>query len=234
MDIHKVKSAAINWVSQNKIVALGLTVVFPMSIMGIAMVLDWISVNSVIIMGLIWVSMALLYAVTDYLVDTVLRDIVKDTVRFDHFRDNVTQHGFRYVIGSVLVWVFTILWSLLLIVPGIIKQLAYAMTPFVIRDNPSMSPLNAITESRRLMNGHKMDYVKMYFSLMWKLLLCIVALIIVIMMSAVMLITFSFVGSLMMVGVFFVMYFGVLLYAYYAMSRWKVARVFFYEALLKN
>lgn len=52
---------------------------------------------------------------------------------------------------------FTILWSLLLFVPGIIKGLSYSMSYFILKDRPELSPAEAIKESMRLMNGHKAD-----------------------------------------------------------------------------
>ncbi len=51
--------------------------------------------------------------------------------------------------------VFTLLWTLLLIIPGIIAALGYAMTFFILADNPDMEGLSAITKSKELMRGHK-------------------------------------------------------------------------------
>ena len=47
------------------------------------------------------------------------------------------------------------LWSLLFIIPGIVKGYAYSMTPFIMAENPDMSANDAITASRQLMDGHK-------------------------------------------------------------------------------
>ena len=49
------------------------------------------------------------------------------------------------------------LWSLLFVIPGIVKSYAYAMTPFIMAENPKMSANDAITASRELMDGHKGD-----------------------------------------------------------------------------
>ncbi len=56
-----------------------------------------------------------------------------------------------------LVGLFIFLWTLLLIVPGIIKAFSYAMTPYILLDHPEMGVMDAITESRRIMNGHKWE-----------------------------------------------------------------------------
>ena len=57
----------------------------------------------------------------------------------------------------LLMYIFTLLWSLLLIVPGIIKSLAYSLAPFILVDNPELSANQAINESVKMMKGHKMD-----------------------------------------------------------------------------
>ncbi|MBR4954890.1 MAG: DUF975 family protein, partial [Clostridia bacterium] len=56
---------------------------------------------------------------------------------------------------NFLVGLFTFLWSLLLVIPGIIKQYSYAMTPYILAENPGMTATEAITESRRVMDGNK-------------------------------------------------------------------------------
>lgn len=66
------------------------------------------------------------------------------------------QYG-RIFACYIQVFIFTILWTLLLIVPGIIKGLSYSMSYFVLKDCPELSPAEAIKESMRLMNGHKAD-----------------------------------------------------------------------------
>ncbi|CAM3766965.1 DUF975 family protein [Mesobacillus thioparans] len=63
------------------------------------------------------------------------------------------------VIGtSILVGIFTILWSLLLIIPGIIKGISYSQVFFLLKDNPQLSALEAITESKTRMKGYKWKY----------------------------------------------------------------------------
>ena len=52
---------------------------------------------------------------------------------------------------------YTILWTLLLIVPGIIKGLSYALTPYILKDNPELKNNAAIEKSMQMMDGHKMD-----------------------------------------------------------------------------
>ncbi|USS88407.1 DUF975 family protein [Fructilactobacillus hinvesii] len=62
----------------------------------------------------------------------------------------------------IVVEIYTLLWSLLLIIPGIVKSLAYSQALFIYRDHvirgetaPDLNEI--ITESRALMDGHKME-----------------------------------------------------------------------------
>lgn len=67
-------------------------------------------------------------------------------------------------LAGVLVGIFTFLWSLLLVIPGIVKGLSYSMTYYILADNPNMSPTDAITASRVMMDGHKADLFVLYLS----------------------------------------------------------------------
>ena len=53
--------------------------------------------------------------------------------------------------------VFVFLWTLLLIVPGIIKAYAYSMAFYIQNDNPDMGASDCLKESQEMMNGHKME-----------------------------------------------------------------------------
>lgn len=70
----------------------------------------------------------------------------------------------KHVLASFLTGLFIFLWILLLIVPGIIKAFSYSVTFYILRDQPELSALEAITESRRLMDGHKMEAFKLVLS----------------------------------------------------------------------
>ncbi len=61
----------------------------------------------------------------------------------------------RNFLAYVLVVIFVILWMILLIVPGIIAAYAYALTFFILADDPSISALNAIKKSKEMMRGNK-------------------------------------------------------------------------------
>lgn len=63
---------------------------------------------------------------------------------------------FGVALGAYLLQtIFIFLWSLLLIVPGIIAALSYAVTFYIIAENDSIGPLEAIRKSKEIMRGNK-------------------------------------------------------------------------------
>lgn len=58
---------------------------------------------------------------------------------------------------NLLTSIYTILWTLLFIIPGIIASYSYAMAPFILAENPEYTPTEAIEASKKLMLGHKRD-----------------------------------------------------------------------------
>ena len=72
---------------------------------------------------------------------------------------------------TLLVSIFVTLWSLLLIIPGIIAALSYSQVFFVKLDNPEMQTMDVLKKSKELMNGHKMDYFVLLLSFIGWLIL---------------------------------------------------------------
>ena len=78
------------------------------------------------------------------------------------------------IVTGLLQSLFVFLWSLLFVIPGVIKSYAYAMTFFIINDNPDISPMDALHESERLMDGHKMELFMLDLSfIFWHLLVIV-------------------------------------------------------------
>lgn len=75
-----------------------------------------------------------------------------------------------------LVTLYVSLWSLLLVVPGIVKSFSYAMSPFLLVDHPEMGAAESIDESRRLMDGNKWRLFVLCLSFLGWGLLCILTL----------------------------------------------------------
>lgn len=63
------------------------------------------------------------------------------------------------------------LWSLLLIVPGVMAHYRYAQALYILIDDPTKSPVRCLRESKAMMNGHKMELFKLDLSFLgWYLL----------------------------------------------------------------
>ena len=73
---------------------------------------------------------------------------------------------------NFLVGLYTVLWTLLFVIPGIIKGYSYAMTPYILAENPGMTATEAITDSRRIMDGNKWRLFCLEFSFIGWGLLC--------------------------------------------------------------
>lgn len=72
---------------------------------------------------------------------------------FDGFNRFGRSFGTYFMYGLLLL-----LWSLLFVIPGIIKTYSYAMTFFILADDSDVGVLGAITRSREIMNGNKMKF----------------------------------------------------------------------------
>jgi len=68
-------------------------------------------------------------------------------------------------LGIMLVMtIYTILWSLLLVIPGIVAAIKYSMTFYIWVDNPDIGIDEAISESIEITEGHKLEIFKLVLS----------------------------------------------------------------------
>lgn len=85
-----------------------------------------------------------------------------------------TFHGYWKNVGaSLLMVIFIFLWSLLFIIPGVVKGLAYSLTPYILKDYPELSANQAINLSMKMMKGHKFDLFWLFLSFIGWSILCI-------------------------------------------------------------
>ena len=73
---------------------------------------------------------------------------------FDTFRSG---HYVNIVLTMFLRELFTSLWTLLLVIPGIVKHYEYLMIPYILAENPGMDRKEAFQISKRMMDGQKME-----------------------------------------------------------------------------
>ena len=82
----------------------------------------------------------------------------------------------RVWVTAILATVYLFLWTLLLIIPGIIKKYSYAMTYYILRDNPELEHNAAIEKSMEMMDGHKMQLFILDLTFIGWAILCILTL----------------------------------------------------------
>lgn len=76
----------------------------------------------------------------------------------------------------ILMVIFILLWSLLLIIPGIIAALSYSMTYYIIADEDLTDPLEALRKSKAMMQGNKWKLFCLGLRFFGWMLLCILTL----------------------------------------------------------
>lgn len=95
----------------------------------------------------------------------------EDFVVKDKMNEDTNKNVGRYMGTMALTYLYTFLWSLLFLIPGIIKGYSYYLVPYILSDNPELSYNQAIDESRRLMDGRKMEMFIYDFSFFFWILL---------------------------------------------------------------
>lgn len=69
------------------------------------------------------------------------------------------------------VLIRVLLWSLLLIIPGIVVSYSYAMVPYLLAENPNLTPAEALERSKQMMEGNRMRLFCLHLSFIgWDIL----------------------------------------------------------------
>lgn len=88
--------------------------------------------------------------------------------------------GFRYFTGALLTYLlsllYVLLWLLLLIVPGIIAALSYAMVFYILADDPNLKPQDVLARSKELMDGYKLKLFYLFLRFLLLAILCVLTL----------------------------------------------------------
>jgi uncharacterized membrane protein len=90
-----------------------------------------------------------------------------------NFNDNNSGLFIRLLGAYILSTIFILLWSLLLIIPGIIAGLGYSMIFYIFADNPDISISDALKQSKKMMYGYKWKLFLLQLSFIGWALLCI-------------------------------------------------------------
>ena len=71
----------------------------------------------------------------------------------------------------ILTKIFTFLWSLLFVIPGIVKQYSYSMAFYILADHPELTAREALRKSIEMMKGHKFELFVLQLSfILWHML----------------------------------------------------------------
>lgn len=125
----------------------------------------------VIFLVTIVVSACITYGIANYMLHFVRNGETNISYIFSGF-----SYGINTIKRSVILWilmeVFTFLWSLLFIIPGIVASISYSQAFFILADNDSISPREAIRLSKKMMQGYKWRMFCLGFSFIGWILLC--------------------------------------------------------------
>jgi len=136
---------------------------------GLAMILGMIPVVGVIAVYVIAPPLSL-GLIMVYLSVTYGED-VQINMLFDGFRNH--NMG-KTILLFLMVIFFTMLWSLLFVIPGIIKAYSYSMSFYILAENPDMTAKEALNESKEIMKGNKLNFFILELSFFFWLLLVVV------------------------------------------------------------
>lgn len=128
----------------------------------------------------VFTSLASIFSFVTFLVGGTIqlgyaRFLLKQYSKADfEFHDLFSQfHRFGQGFAQAFLrGLYTFLWALLFIIPGIVKSYAYAMTPFIMAENPNLTANEAITASKEMMQGHKGRLFFLDLSFFGWMLLC--------------------------------------------------------------
>ena len=138
-----------------------------------ALVLSGVVIFSAIIGGLYSIF------VTDALTVGTCNYFIKNTYSTPSFSDAFSGFKVKYGrnIGTLLlVGIKTVLWTLLFIIPGIIKSFEYAIIPYILADDPEISSKDAFKKAKQMMKGNKWRLFKLEFSFIGWFVLCVLTL----------------------------------------------------------
>jgi uncharacterized membrane protein len=86
-------------------------------------------------------------------------------------------NNFGTALGAyLLMLLFTLLWTLLLIIPGIIAAISYSLTFYILADDNKIGPMDAIDKSKKMMDGYKWKCFCLGLRFFGLALLCIITL----------------------------------------------------------
>lgn len=85
--------------------------------------------------------------------------------------------GFRQFESTLMLYivriVYIVLWTMLLIIPGIVAAMRYSMAFYILHDKPELSGMEALNQSKEMMNGFEGKLFGLYLSFLGWAILCL-------------------------------------------------------------
>ena len=140
----------------------------------IFLIITMIEVGSSFVPVIGWFAAIIIVPAFDISLSMIFLNLAKgeDVSVGDAFKGfNITGKAVWLYIITIF---FTFLWSLLFVIPGIIKAFSYSMAQYILADNPELTAREALSESKRIMDGRKLDLFILVLSFVLWYLLCLV------------------------------------------------------------
>lgn len=124
--------------------------------------------GNIISFALPFIEAILMVGYTYYLLKLVRKEGFNLKDIFKYFKENL----WLCVLTILLVRIFTTLWYFLFVIPGIIAAISYSLWTYIIADNNGeMKAREVIKQSKKMMSGHKWNFVVFELSfILWDLL----------------------------------------------------------------
>lgn len=127
--------------------AIGVFLIYMIIVGAVNSIKGWGAAASIIITGPLSLGLAIFSLAFSRNKETKITQI------FEGFNDFA-----RSVVAFLWMFLFVILWSILLIVPGIIAALSYSQLFYILADDPAISAKEALKKSKKMMYGYKWKY----------------------------------------------------------------------------
>lgn len=116
------------------------------------------------------ISIILTGPITLGIISCFIKLVRKERFKFENLFDGFKNFASSFIL-QILITLFVFLWSLLLVIPGIIAGYRYSMSFYILYDNPKIGAMEALNLSKEIMLGNKWRLFCLHFSFIgWTLL----------------------------------------------------------------
>ncbi len=145
-----------------------------------------------VLTGAFWIVLVLFVLIIGFLISSLYTAFVSGPLEVGHNRfymrsrfmpTDIGEAFYGFTCGAYgnvvktmfLKSLYTFLWSLLFVIPGIIKSYEYRMVPYILAENPNIPTERAFQLSKQMMDGRKWDLFVFDWSFFgWELLASLV------------------------------------------------------------